>query len=498
MIIAIDGPAGTGKSTVAKGVAKVLGFFYFDTGAMYRSLAWHIQNQGVDVHEEAILKKTLQNFDFEIKTDPKTQEKSYFVNGINISHHIRTQHISQLASQIAILPLVRQALVKIQRQFGHHMDAVFEGRDMGTVVFPDAEIKIFLTATPEVRAERRYHDLVMKFPDLAESLQLDQLRREIEIRDHQDSTRIISPLKQAADAILIDTSHLTADEVIEHIVLLVRKRLLAKPALIEKMSRFWAFCLKHCASIWRYMVEKYFKKDVQKNGSYPRMELRKKSHHLSQKKMRSSYFLARLLALLFFRLFYRLQVYGLEHLHAGGGILAANHTSFFDPPVISVSCPEEVHFLARESLFRVPFLGRLIRALNSHPVARASSDVHTFRQLIQLLREGKKVILFPEGQRSPDGDLHPLEQGLSFLVYKAQATVYPVYVDGTFQAWNRSARFPRLLGHRIRCVFGSPIEWVEFEGLEKRQAMEQITLRTHRALNNLKSWITMGCIGYPP
>ena len=445
MIIAIDGPAGTGKSTVAKGVAQELGFFYFDTGAMYRSFAWYTLQNGIDPSNEKGLEQLLETFDFEIDTDKKTLEKSYFVNGTDISHSIRTQEISKLSSQVAILPFVRQSLVKIQRAFGNKTDAVFEGRDMGTIVFPSAEIKIFLTATPEVRAERRYRDLLLKFPDLAETLSKGKLLHEIEQRDHADSTRKISPLKQASDAILIDTSCLTAKEVISQIVEIVRKG---------------------------------------KAGRWEPMNL--------------TYRMTRACALFFFRLFYRLRIYGTSHLRPGSGIFAANHASFYDPPVVSISCPEEVHFLARESLFNVPILGAIIRKLNTHPVSRNASDAHTFRLLIQLLQEGKKIILFPEGKRTLDGSLQPLERGLSFLVTKTCCTIYPVYVEGTFQVWRRGKRFPSLFGHRISCIFGSPIGWGEFEGLDKRQAMEQITSRTEQALYSLKAWSEQGKIGTPP
>ena len=241
---------------------------------------------------------------------------------------------------------------------------------MGTVVFPEAELKIFLTARPQVRAERRYRELLMKFPDLANTLSQEQILREIEERDHKDSTRAISPLRQATDAILIDTSDLEAEEAVDRVLELYAKV----------------------------------------------------KHHKKHQHMRGVYRWVCLSVRAILKIFYRLRVYGLSHFRSGAAVIAANHASFFDPPVISVSCPEEVHFLAREPLFRIPVLGKIIRVLNSHPVSRDASDAHTFRVLIQLLHEGQKVILFPEGSRSLDGNLKPLEKGLSFLVYKARCT----------------------------------------------------------------------------
>lgn len=444
MIITIDGPSGTGKSTVAKGVAKRLGFLFFDTGAMYRSLAWKITEQNISASDEAAIQSLVDKFQFDIQTT-REGEKRYLVDGIDISGKIRTQEISLLASQISTLAFVRKALVKIQQSFGHRADAVFEGRDMGTVVFPDAELKIFLTARPIVRAERRYRELLLKFPDLADTLSQEQILSEIQQRDHNDQTRAISPLRQAKDALLVDTSDLSAEEVIDQIAAAAKK--------IRSRKKF---------------------------------EPMKFSYALVYRSVRA-----------FFKLFFRLRIYGLSHFKHGAAIIAANHASFFDPPVISVSCPEEVHFLARESLFRIPLLGRLIRILNTHPVSRDSSDASTFRQLIQLLQQGQKVILFPEGKRSSDGKLQPLEKGLSFLVYKAHCSIQPVYVAGTREAWMRGRKFPRLFG-KISCVFGSPIEWDEFVEFEKREAMERITERTEAAILSLQRWFEEGAKGDPP
>ncbi|MBF8263746.1 MAG: Cytidylate kinase [Parachlamydiales bacterium] len=442
MIIAIDGPSGTGKSTVAKGVAQRLGYIYFDTGAMYRCFAYKTLLEKIEPTDEAGLRRLIEQFQFDIQTDP-VGEKHYLVNGLDVTNKIRVQEISNLSSQISIYPFVRQAMVKIQRRFGQQRNAVFEGRDMGTVVFPDAELKIFLTARPQVRAERRYRELLLKFPDLANTVSEEQILREIEERDCKDSTRTVSPLRQAKEAILIDTSDCNADEVVQRILEL------------------------HAHAL-------------QKKG-----------------RMKPAYRCVYWTVRTILKLFYRLRIYGISHFRPGSAIIAANHASFFDPPVISVSCPEEVHFLAREPLFRVPILGRVIRILNSHPVSRDASDAHTFRVLIQLLQEGKKVILFPEGSRTLDGGLQPLEKGLSFLVYKARCAILPVYVDGTFRAWKRGAPFPKLWG-RIRCVFGSPIEWEEFEGLDKREAMERITQRTEQSILALKDWLEKGAQGEPP
>lgn len=441
MIIVIDGPAGTGKSTVARKVAKKLGFTFFDTGAMYRSVAWMALEEKVDPSNREAVAALLSRFHYEVKVDG-LEERRYLVSGTDVTEAIREPQIASVASQVATYPEVREAMVMIQREFGHRCNAVFEGRDMGTVVFPDADLKIFLTAKPEVRAKRRYDELLIKFPDKAQSLNLDQILKEIIERDRNDSTRAVSPLKQAPDAQLIDTSYATISDVVEAILRLVPQK-----------------------------------------GLYPRMKW--------------IYAMIYSMARLFFKVCFRLKIYGLEHFRPGPGIIASNHASHYDPPVLSISCPEEVHFLAKESLFEIPLLGRLIRILNAHPVSRSATDASTFRDLVRLLREGKKVILFPEGGRSIDGELKPIERGLSFIVAKGRCPLFPAYIQGTFPAWPSTKKIPKLFG-KICVVFGTPIEWSEFEGLDKREAERQLTERAAQSFRDLKAWLENGAEGTPP
>ncbi len=435
MIITIDGPSGTGKSTVAKGIAKKLGYTFFDTGAMYRSLAWFILHENVDPKDLKKIEELLPEFAFEIRSEGG--ERHYFVRGKNISRQIRTQPISWAASQIAVYPTVREAMVKIQRDFGKKTNAVFEGRDMGTVVFPDAAVKIFLTANAKIRAERRYRELIHKFPDLHVSF--DEILKEIEERDHADSTRTVSPLKKAQDATLIDTSKLTIEQVIEKIISMCPQK------------------------------------------QYPKMKLPYKI----------VYWIARC----FFKMCFRLKIYGLEHFSPGSALIASNHVSLYDPQVLSISCPEEVHFLAKGSLFKIPLFGSFIKILNAHPVARGSSDAVVFRMMIDLLQKGNKLILFPEGQRSETGDMLPFQRGLSLLAQKAECPIIPAYIQGTFEAWPKTRKFPKLFG-KIVVAFGSPIQ--AGEGMEKRAAQTQILEESERAIRALKNWVENGARGTPP
>lgn len=212
MIITIDGPIATGKSTIAKRLAHEIGFIYFDTGAMYRCLTYGILKHGVNVDDPQTLEEFLKHFDFEIKI--KHGDRYYFYEGEDVTLKIRGSEVTSMVSKVSAIPTVRQKLVALQREWAVGVNAVFEGRDMGSVVFPKAELKIFLTGRPEVRAERRFAELRAKFPNETKDLTVQQVLEEINTRDTLDSERELSPLKQAHDACVVDTSDLNIDEII--------------------------------------------------------------------------------------------------------------------------------------------------------------------------------------------------------------------------------------------------------------------------------------------
>lgn len=215
MIVAIDGPSGTGKGTVARRLAQRLGWLYFDTGAMYRAFTYDALRHGVKLDDEIGLRALLQKFDFRIR-----EGNRYFVGSEEVTEKIRSMEVTKSASAVSAIPWVREALVEVQRQFGAHCNAIFEGRDIGTVVFPNADVKIFLTASPEIRAQRRYAELVSK----GVSVTFEEVFADMERRDHADSTRCHSPLRQAEEAYLIDTSDLTIEEAVAAVERIVIRR----------------------------------------------------------------------------------------------------------------------------------------------------------------------------------------------------------------------------------------------------------------------------------
>lgn len=216
--IAIDGPAGAGKSTIAKMVSKKLNCIYVDTGAMYRAVALFFIKNGIASDDEKRIAKEIENIQVDIQFEAGDQK--VLLNGKDVTEEIRAERVGNWASEISKYTLVREYLVKMQREVATKQDVVMDGRDIGTVVLPQANVKIYLTASSKVRAMRRYNELTQKgvFCDIHD------IEQGIMERDAQDMNREISPLRQAKDAILIDSSNMTIDEVVEKIVSLVRER----------------------------------------------------------------------------------------------------------------------------------------------------------------------------------------------------------------------------------------------------------------------------------
>ncbi len=212
MIITIDGPIATGKSTIAKALAREIGYIYFDTGAMYRCLTYGVLKNKIDYNNLEALKAYLKTFDFDIKL--KQGSKHFIVEGEDVTDKIRWGEVTSHVSQVSAIKEVREKLVVIQRQLATGVNAIFEGRDMGSVVFPEAQVKVFLMGKPEVRAQRRFEEMKTRYPEESKNLTLEQVLEEINKRDTYDMNREISPLKQASDAFVIDTTGLTVQDIV--------------------------------------------------------------------------------------------------------------------------------------------------------------------------------------------------------------------------------------------------------------------------------------------
>ena len=218
--IAIDGPAGAGKSTIARRLAKELGYYYVDTGAIYRTVAYFMDLLGISPKDVDGVERYIDELTIEIEYDEEGVQHM-IMNGMDVSGDIRTQDISQKASLVSAHAVVRDVLLDMQRNVAKKHNVIMDGRDIGTVVLPKADVKIFLTAAAEVRAKRRYDELIAK----GQKADLNTILKEIQQRDYQDSHREIAPLKQAKDAVLVDTSELDIEGVVAAIREIVGKKI---------------------------------------------------------------------------------------------------------------------------------------------------------------------------------------------------------------------------------------------------------------------------------
>lgn len=217
--IAIDGPAGAGKSTIARKVAAKLSFIYVDTGAMYRAMALYLQRSGIDAADTEAIRQACTKP--AISIEYRDGEQVVLLDGENVNAFLRTPEVSAMASISSAVPEVRVRLVQLQQELAAAQDVVMDGRDIGTVVLPDAQVKIFLTASVQVRAKRRFLEMQEK----GQSADLAEIEKEIAERDHRDMTREVSPLKQADDAVLVDTSEMSIDEVTARILEIVSEKI---------------------------------------------------------------------------------------------------------------------------------------------------------------------------------------------------------------------------------------------------------------------------------
>ena len=217
MNIAIDGPAGAGKSTIAKRLAKKLGFIYVDTGAMYRAMAYYFLQKHTDPSDEKAIAAMCPDVDVTIAYEGNEQQ--VLLNGENVNGFIRTEEVGNMASSVSVYPVVRTKLVELQRELAAKSDVIMDGRDIGTCVLPDAQVKIYLTASAKTRAQRRYEELTAK----GETCDLEQIEKDIIDRDYRDMHRETSPLAQAKDAVLVDSSEMNIDEVVDAIYRIYEK-----------------------------------------------------------------------------------------------------------------------------------------------------------------------------------------------------------------------------------------------------------------------------------
>ena len=419
-VIAIDGPAGTGKTTSAREVARRLGFAYIDSGALYRAIALAASRDGIADPDDPRLGTLLERLP--IHAQPGTETFRVRIGDADVTAHLRDPDVTSLASKLAVRADARARVCAWLRELAATGPAVIEGRDIGTAVFPDAELKVFMTAELDERARRRLLDLRKQGIDTRQ----EDVARSIEERDSRDTAREVAPLRRAPDAVLVDTTRTDVEGQVGRI--------------IEEWKR-----RGHPRRQWQYATDQW---------------------------------LIRATA----RLLWGLCVEGVENVpRSGGVVLASNHKSYLDPLLVGAVLPRKIYYLAKKELFHIPLVATWLRARNVIPIDREGFDRAALSRALDVLAGGSALLLFPEGTRIRRAGLGPPREGIAMLVARANVPVVPVHVRGS---WHGER--DRWLGGGIRVRFGKPLGIGPVpEGRAGRLLFPEISDRIMRAIVEL-------------
>ncbi len=410
-IIAIDGPAGSGKSTVARTLAGRLRVAYIDTGATYRLVALRALQMNTAVDDVAALERVASETMQRLSLINGTE---LAIDGVVVGAEIRTPEVSEATSIVSAHPEVRRVVVPAQRALVPPPGAVVEGRDIGTVVWPDADLKIYLDASPDVRVSRRTDQQGSS----------DGMAQEITERDQRDAHRPVGAMKPADDAVVIDTTSISADDVVVRIVALLHP---APPGRLYKIFRgTLAFLLKYV---------------------------------------------------------FRIEVEGAENFPKhGSAILAPNHRSLIDHFVIGALTKRQVWFMGKAELFENKYAAKLLNALGAFPVKRGKPDRASLQRCLELLAQGNLVGIYPEGTRKPDSRFDEVEEGFAYIAVRSGAPIVPIGMSGTEAVFPKDRKLPRVV--KIRVVIGKPFRLTaQTSGVLPRTKLREATAHAQQNLS---------------
>lgn len=421
-IIAVDGPSGSGKSTTARLVAKRAGLRHIDTGAMYRAVTLCAREAGIDLGDGEKLGRLASGLAIDLVA-ANDGELRVMVGERDVTTAIRSPEITAGVSAVSAHPSVRAAMVARQRQLAKNGGVILEGRDIGSVVLPWADVKIYLDASLPVRAQRRYAELTRA----GVATTVEDVERELVRRDTLDSSRAASPLVCPVGAWVVDTSNVTIDQQVQRVLDLAEEaaRERSEAGRPQRKRFIYRSICAFVAVIYHIVFGMRVKRILRPEPG---------QHYL----------------------------------------FASNHRAYSDPPAVSCRLPREVHFVAKDSLFKVPLLGPLIRYLNSFPIRREMFDREAMAHAVEVLKRGECVLIFPEGGRIRGREFGTARSGVGYLAIQTGAPVVPCFVEGTNHLHLCLFRLKR-----FRVIQGRPIRIPRALADEYRRQDDKTLYRRH-------------------
>ncbi len=388
-IVAIDGPAGTGKGTVTEILSKKFNLINIDTGATYRCVTLDMLNKGIKLDELDKIKELLKNLQIELKVEKGKQ--LVFLNGKEVTKEIRNKEVSGLVSQVSSIKEVRLSMVELQRKMAEGKNVIMEGRDIGTYVFPTADVKIYLDADLEERAKRRFKQNVEKGLTMSYVEVIENIKK----RDENDKQKEIGALKVAKDAEVIDSTSMSINEVVREISSIIKKK--------QKD-------IKMQEKIYRVRKETAWKKFVRK--------------------------LVKVTLSVVYRIAFRVKITG-QVPDEGAYVLCCNHINYLDAAAIVLFNKRKVNFVAKEDLFTHGILMWLGHLFDVIPIKRDMQDIEAMKRCLKVLKNGELLGIFPEGTRKGMEKNLKAKNGAAFMAMKAKVKVIPIGIHGTFKPFSK-------------------------------------------------------------
>ena len=415
-VIAIDGPAGAGKGTIAKLVGEKLNLVKIDTGATYRCVALNMINKGVKLEDEPKIKEILDKINIEINT-----RGEIFLNKENVTDRIRQNDVNDLVSPVSAIPIVRKKLVDIQRKIAEGKNVIMEGRDIGTVVFPNANVKIYLDATAEERAKRR----VLQNEEKGIQMSYEEILENIKMRDKNDKEKEFGALKVAPGATVIDTTNMTIKQVEQEISKIIDKKLKQK----KKEAKIYAV---RPETTWKKIERAVIKK----------------------------------LIYWFYRILFRIEKINEENIPLDEPcIVCANHINYWDAVGLVVTSKRRIRFIAKEDLFNNGFLNWIAHVFDVIPIKRGMRDLDSMKTCLKALKNGETLGIFPEGTRKGLAKGAKVQNGAAYMAIKTKVKVVPVGIQGNFKPFTK-----------VKLNYGKPLDFTKLDSKNpEKDNLEQAT-----------------------